>query len=91
MWTHDALRRLAVEVGNKLGDVDGNTLIDVNVLGAETGPETMSLLTLVILLTGIPGFVVIHPGLEALFSGSNPFWKIVSIPMSGICFGLARK
>ena len=91
VWTHGALRRLAVEVGNKHGDVDVDTKIDVNVLAAETGPETMSLLTLVILLTGIPGFVVIHPGLEALFSGSNPFWKIVSIPMSGICFGLARK
>ncbi len=91
VWTHDALRRLAVEVGNKLGDVDGDTKIDVNVLGAETGPETMSLLTLVILLTGIPGFVVIHPGLEALFSGSNPYWKIVSIPVGGMCFGLAKK
>ena len=91
VWANDALRRLAVEVGNKHGDVDVDTKIDVNVLAAETGPETMSLLTLVILLTGIPGFVVIHPGLEALFSGSNPFWKIVSIPVGGMCFGLAKK
>ena len=88
---NDALRRLAVKVGNKHGDVDVDTKIDVNVLAAETGLETMSLLTLVILLAGIPGFVVIHPGLEALFSGSRPSWKIVSIPVGGICFGLARK
>ena len=86
-----ALRRLAVKVGNKHGDVDVDTKIDVNVLAAETGLETMSLLTLVILLTGIPGFVVIHPGLEALFSGSRPSWKIVSIPVGGICFGLVQK
>ena len=90
---HAALRRLAVKVGNKHSEIGLDTKIDVEVLAAGTGPETMSLLTLVILLTGIPGFVVIRdpPGLEALFSGSNPYWKIVSIPMSGICFGLARK
>jgi len=88
-----ALRRLAVKVGNKHADVGLDTPLDLNVLAAETGPETMSLLTLVILLTGIPGFVVIHdpPGLEALFSGRNPSWKIVSIPVGGICFGLANK
>ena len=88
-----ALRRLAVKVGNKHADVGLDTPLDLNVLAAETGPETMSLLTLVILLTGIPGFVVIHdpPGLEALFSGRNPSWKIVSIPVGGICFGLAQK
>ena len=88
---NDALRRLAVKVGNKHGDVDVDTKIDVNVLAAETGLETMSLLTLVILLTGIPGFVVIVPTLQALFSGDNPFWNMLSIPLGGICFGLAKK
>jgi hypothetical protein len=88
--THDALRRLAVKVGNK-NDVDVNTMIDVNTLGAETGPETMSLLTLVILLVAIPGFDICSPYLANLFSGNSSFWGIKIIPMSGICFGLARK
>ena len=91
MWTHDALMRLAVKVGNKHADVGLDTPLDLNVLAAETGPETMSLLTLVILLTGIPGFVVIVPTLQALFSGDNPFWNMLSIPLGGICFGLAKK
>ena len=89
--THTAFLDLVEKVGNKHPEIGLDTMIDLDVVAAETGPETMSLLTLVILLTGIPGFVVIHPGLEALFSGSNPFWKLISIPVDGICFGLARK
>ena len=88
---HAALRRLAVKVGNKHSEIGLDTKIDVEVLAAGTGPETMSLLTLVILLTGIPGFVVIVPTLQALFSGDNPFWNMLSIPLGGICFGLAKK
>ena len=88
---HAALRRLAVKVGNKYADVGLDTPLDLDVLAAETGPETMSLLTLVILLTGIPGFVVSSPYLENLFSGDNTFWNIRNIPGDGICFGLARK
>ena len=89
--TFAALRRLAVKVGNKHSEIGLDTKIDVEVLAAGTGPETMSLLTLVILLTGIPGFVVIVPTLQALFSGDNPFWNMLSIPLGGICFGLAKK
>jgi len=88
VWAHDALRRLAVEVGNKHGDVDVDTKIDVNVLGAETGPETMSLLTLVILLTGVPGFAISCPTLSDLLLGKNPMWRIT---LGGLCYGLARK
>jgi len=88
VWTHDALRRLAVKVGSKLGDVDVDTKIDVNVLGAETGPETMSLLTLVILLTGVPGFAISCPTLSDLLLGKNPMWRIT---LGGLCYGLARK
>jgi len=90
VWTHDALRRLAVEVGNKLGDVDGDTMIDVNVLGAETGRETMSLLTLVILLVCIPRFAITSPTLVNLLLGKNPRWRITS-SAGGLCYGLARK
>ena len=64
------------------------TKIDVNVLGAETGPETMSLLTLVVLLTGIPGFAVSCPTLSNLLLGKNPMWRIT---LGGLCYGLARK
>jgi hypothetical protein len=91
MWTHDALMRLAVKVGNNDADVGIDTKIDLHALGAATGPETMSLLTLVVLLTGIPGFDIYSPYLENLFSGDNPFWNIRNIPGDGICFGLARK
>ena len=52
--THTAFLDLVEKVGNKHPDIGLDTIIDVNVLAAETGPETMSLSTLIKLVLAAP-------------------------------------
>ena len=53
--THEELMRLAEKVGNKHGDIGLDTPIDVTILAAETGPDTMTWPVLLGLLRGLPG------------------------------------
>ena len=52
--THTAFLDLVEKVGNKHPDIGLDTIIDVDVLAAETGPETMSLSTLIKLVLAAP-------------------------------------
>ena len=52
---HEELLRLAEKVGNKHGDIGLDTPIDVTILAAETGPDTMTWPVLLGLLRGLPG------------------------------------
>ena len=52
---HNELMRLAEKVGTKHGDIGLDTPIDVNVLAAETGPDTMTWPMLFRILRGFPG------------------------------------
>ena len=52
---HDAFLDLVTKVGNKHPDIGLDTRIDLGVVAAETGPDTMSLSTLIKLVLATPG------------------------------------
>ena len=52
--TRSAFLRLATEVGNKHPDIGLDTMIDLDVVAAETGPETMPLSSLIKLVLTTP-------------------------------------
>ena len=51
---HNAFLDLVEKVGNKHTDIGLDTMIDLDVVAAETGPETMSLSTLIKLVLATP-------------------------------------
>ena len=53
--THTAFLDLVEKVGNEHTDIRPDTMIDLDVLAAETGPDTMSLSTLIKLVLATPG------------------------------------
>ena len=53
--THTAFLDLVEKVGNKHPEIGLDTMIDLDVVAAETGPETMSLSTLIKLVLANPG------------------------------------
>ena len=53
--THTAFLDLVEKVGNKHPDIGLDTRIDLGVVAAETGPDTMSLSTLIKLVLATPG------------------------------------
>ena len=53
--THTAFLDLVEKVGNKHPEIGLDTMIDLDVVAAETGPETMSLSTLIKLVLATPG------------------------------------
>ena len=53
--THTAFLDLVEKVGNKHPEIGLDTMIDLGVVAAETGPETMSLSTLIKLVLANPG------------------------------------
>ena len=53
--THTAFLDLVEKVGNKHPDIGLDTIIDLDMVAAETGPETMSLSTLIKLVLATPG------------------------------------
>ena len=53
--THTAYLDLVEKVGNKHPEIGLDTMIDLDVVAAETGPETMSLSTLIKLVLATPG------------------------------------
>ena len=52
--THTAFLDLVEKVGNKHPDIGLDTIIDLDMVAAETGPETMSLSTLIKLVLAAP-------------------------------------
>ena len=78
--TRSAFLRLATEVGNKHPDINLDTMIDLDVVAAETGPETMSLSTLIKLVLTYPDAA---PGGEtsaASVNGITPINPSVNVP-----------
>jgi len=73
---HNELMRLAEKVGTKHGDIGLDTPIDVNVLAAETGPDTMTWPMLFRILRGFPGG---FPGVPARNASVPSEWSRLTL------------
>ena len=72
--TRSAFLHLATEVGNKHPDIGLDTKIDLDVLVAETGPETMSLSSLIKIVLGTHAYMdfgISPPDPNSMFSCRN--------------------